>query len=372
MTAFNIYSAIGGVVEDILEESEIVPNKKNTKIIPIAAAAACLAVFAVGLSHTLRTDNIQQPVTGTTVPAITFETRTETDSGEAVTGGNTGTYVTPVTPPNEVTDSNAPTETAEMFTEPYPAVTEETTVCPTETAVFTIDDEEMVIVPKWEDLSDLERYIYLEYAGNEYSITIEHFDESKLTFLRNGEIFGIDEYTNERYGIDCAVYKIENISPEYMVAVLTADSKYTGFKRERFWFDTLGEAVEGTGILKRNIIGDMVTISDDSARQTTVYTVPDLQQAAEKLLNSAPDTAVHVNPPSDSGLISYRIYDKNGRDGKSVLQVYPTGYVYFGASYFNPGAEYAEEFIEYVKGNAVSVEVIPYDAPDPNEVTVPE
>ena len=63
MTAFEIYSAIGGVNEDILEESEIMPNKKITKIIPLMAAAACFAVLAVGISHALRNDDIQQPVT---------------------------------------------------------------------------------------------------------------------------------------------------------------------------------------------------------------------------------------------------------------------------------------------------------------------
>ena len=115
MTAFEIYSAVGGVGEDILEESEIMPKKKVTKIVPLMAAAACFAVLAVGLSHTLRNDNIEQPVTGTTVPAITFETRTETDSGEAVTGGNTGTYVTPSDDEEiTVTETSAPADETTM------------------------------------------------------------------------------------------------------------------------------------------------------------------------------------------------------------------------------------------------------------------
>ena len=63
MTAFEIYSAVGGVGEDILEESETIPKKKITKIIPLMAAAACFAVFAAGISLALRNDDIQQPVT---------------------------------------------------------------------------------------------------------------------------------------------------------------------------------------------------------------------------------------------------------------------------------------------------------------------
>ncbi len=66
MTAFDIYSAVGGVGEDILEESEIMPKKKITKMIPLMAAAACFAVFAVGISIALRSDNIEQPINETT------------------------------------------------------------------------------------------------------------------------------------------------------------------------------------------------------------------------------------------------------------------------------------------------------------------
>lgn len=374
MTAFDIYAAVGGVGEDILEESEIMPKKKITKIIPLMAAAACFAVFAVGISHALRNDNIEQPVTEMTSPAsgnvVTENSLPETgiDENETVTYA-----VTEPADDEAETESNAPTETAEMSTETSPVVTEETTVGPTETTVnFTttaIDEEEIVLIPKWEDLSDLDRYVYLEYAGNEYGITMEKFDKSELTFLRNSEIYGIDEYTDKKYSMECAVYKIDNIDAQYMVAVPTADGLYTGFKQNSFRYDTLGEAVDGTGILKRNIIGDTVSISDDSARHTTIYTVPNLQQAVEKLLNSAPNTDVHVNPPNDRGLVSYSIY---GKDGKTVLQVYATGYVYFGVSYFSLGEEYAAEFIDYVMQNATNIDIIPYDEPNPNDITIPE
>lgn len=382
MTAFDIYSAIGGVGEDILEESETVPKRKLTKIIPLMAAAACFAVVAVGLSHTLRSGDIEQPVTEinsiTTYPASDESESPLVNTYPAVVTEPPATgYKHPMTgsggdesiidQPPSVSSS---TETAEMFTEPYPPVTEETAAETAETENTSAEEEEeAAIIPKWEDMDDLERYIYLDYKGNTYGITMEHFDESELTFLQNCEIFGVDEYTDKKYSMECAVYKIDNIDDEYMAAVMTADGLYTGFKRERFWYDTLGEAVEGTGILKRNIIGDTVSISDDDARQTTVYTVPNLQQAAEKLLNYEPDTAVHVNPPDDCGTVNYRVY---GKDGKWLLTVYETGYVYFGVSHFNPGAEYAKEFIDYVKQNSTDIEAIPYDEPNADDPVIPE
>lgn len=119
MTAFEIYSAVGGVGEDILEESEIMPKKKITKIIPLMAAAACFAVFAVGISHALRNDDIEQPVTD--ISEITAYPETGIDESRAVT------YDATHSAPLE-TDPNAPTETVEMYTETSPAVTEGTTV----------------------------------------------------------------------------------------------------------------------------------------------------------------------------------------------------------------------------------------------------
>lgn len=372
MTAFDIYAAVGGAGEDILEESEIMSKKKIIKFVPMIAAAACFAVFAAGLTYAFRSDDIEHPVpetadTETEYTPMTAEIETET---ETVTVTEQTSSETTVTVPETSEISGETTRVEETVTVTAPAVTEGTAVGSTETENTSAEEiEEEEIIPKWEDMDDLERYIYLDYSGNTYGITMEHFDESELIFLRNGEIFGIDEYTDKKYSMGCAVYEIDNISPDYMVAVLTADGLYTGFKRERFWYDTLGEAVEGTGILNRGIIGDIVSTSDDDARQTTEYTVPNLQQAMEKLLTSAPDTAAHINPPNDCGFVSYRVC---GRDGKCVLTVYETGYVYFGAGYFNPGAEYAGEFIEYVKQNAADVNIIPYDAPDPNNADIPE
>lgn len=154
MTAFDIYSAVGDVGEDILEESEIVPKQRITKIIPLMAAAACFAVFAAGLSHALRSDNIEQHVTDIsdmttgsyvpeTAPAIEFEvtaaddgdvtSNIQTNIGHQITGDGVVIYDT-----NAQTTSVSlfNTETVEMFTEPYPDDTEE-----------AIDDEESKKMP---------------------------------------------------------------------------------------------------------------------------------------------------------------------------------------------------------------------------------
>ena len=371
MTAFDIYAAVGGVGEDILEESEIMPKKKITKMIPLMAAAACFAVFAAGISHALRSDSIEQPVTESdnmVTESYIPETVTENELEATV---SVTSEATQTIPSQVLIDPNVPTETTEMFTETSPAVTEETTVGPTETTVnFTtteIDEEEVALIPKWEDLSDLDRYVYLDYDGNEYSITMEKFDKSELTFLRNAEIYGIDEYTDKKYTMECAVYKIGNINPNYMVAVLTADGKYTGFEQFPYRADTLADYLTDTDFLNRNKTGFEVAVDDDENRCKTVYTLTDLPDVVEKLLTAAPNTP----PTSDNPwtLTCYFIFDTNG---KQLIRVYGNGYIYFCNRIFNIGTVNTDAFIDYVKENAAKVETVPYDEPDPNDPVILE
>lgn len=126
MTAFDIYSAVGGVGEDILEESEIMPKKKITKIIPLMTAAACFAVFAVGISHALRSDNIEQPVTeSVNMMTESYVPETVTENGIEVTAPVTSEATENTT--NIIvcfTDPSEPTETTEMSIETSPVVTE--------------------------------------------------------------------------------------------------------------------------------------------------------------------------------------------------------------------------------------------------------
>lgn len=92
MNEFDIYSAIGGVGEDILEEAETAVRERSIRkisMIPMAAAAACIAVLGLGIYISGRNDDIiiEPDNTGinsiTTVralPEFTEITTTGTDS----------------------------------------------------------------------------------------------------------------------------------------------------------------------------------------------------------------------------------------------------------------------------------------------------
>ncbi|MDE6600449.1 MAG: hypothetical protein K2K34_10275, partial [Oscillospiraceae bacterium] len=65
MTAFDIYSAIGNVSEELLEESEFPAAKPVPKgILYMTAAAACFAVLAAGLRLAFSDSGIAAPEQG--------------------------------------------------------------------------------------------------------------------------------------------------------------------------------------------------------------------------------------------------------------------------------------------------------------------
>lgn len=388
MTAFDIYYALGNVSEDILEESETVPKKKTTKIIPLMAAAACFAVFAFGISHALRNDGIEQPVTETAFPeseslvtgivwsdTITYDV---TESEKIVTG-----IEILYTAPNVTTyiDPNVTTETAEKVTEPYPDVTEGTTVGPTTiTATMTTepiqDEEETAIVPKWENMSDLERYSYLDYNGATYSITVEIFNKSELTFLQNGEIYGFfddywddaEERDSKRVSVPCAFYKIKNVNENYKIVVFTADGNYTAFRNFNYRPDTLGSYLEDIDFSNRYKLTTIHSENPDSIDDPFYkYDLPDLQQAVEKLLEENSDAVPEINPPP----VMDRYLIICGNDTFPTVRICDGGYIGVLGKYFKIGEDKTESFMAYIEENSVKTEYDPRAGADADE-TIPE
>lgn len=403
MTAFDIYSAVGNAGEDILEESESVPKKKITRAVPVIAAAACFAVLAVGLNRTLRNEGIEEYAPETyPVTAERNETVSDGENGVILTESGDVIYYTsvqtaPVSPSETATyhvpGQTAPavpesTETVEMFTEPYPyddrtaqttAETEpfdpSTTVAASD-AESVVDEAEIAIVPRWADMSDMERYVYLQYNGNEYSITMEKFDESELTFLRNSEIYGIDEYTDKKHSMECAVYKIKNISENYMIAALTADGSYTAFRNHSYRPDTLGSYLEDIDFSNRCKLTTIrsetyTTINNELQTQYFEYRLPDLQQAVEKLLAENSEAVPEINPPSV--LDKYLIIC--GDDTFPTVRISEEGYVGVLGKYFKIGEDKTESFMAYIEENGVEIRYDSNGEPywdDSDEPMIPE
>lgn len=406
MTAFDIYSAVGNAGEDILEESESVPKKRIIRAVPVIAAAACFAVLAVGLNCTLRNEGIEEHASETyPIDAERNETVSDGETGVLVTEsgdviyytsvqtasvfpGETATYHVPGQTAPAVPDS---TETAEMFTEPYP-YNDSTAKVPAETEPFdpsttvaasdaesAVDEEETAIVPRWADMSDMERYVYLQYNGNEYSITMDKFDESELTFLQNGRLYGFDEEHAEdcegpvRRDMRCAFYKIKNISENYMIAVSTADGNYTAFRNHSYRPDTLGSYLKDIDFSNRCKLTtihsetyDLVDGEVDS--RYFVHDLPDIQQAVEKLLAENSNAVPEINPPP--------VLDKYlmicGDDTFPTVRISESGYIAVLGKYFKIGEDKTESFMAYIEENAVKRSYDPRTGADSDEPMIPE
>lgn len=407
MTAFDIYSAIGNVSEDILEESETAPKKNIIRIIPVLAAAACFAVLAVGLNRTLRNDGIEEYVPETYPAVVSDEAAAELETGAIVTESGDVVYYTSaeslLTAPvseGEITTYYVPgqtsseytggAETVEMFTEPYPyddstlQTAAETEPFDPNTTVAASDAEpddeaETALVPKWADMSDMERYIYLEYNGNEYSITMDKFDESELTFLQNGRLYGFDEEHDEdcvgpvRRDMRCAFYKIKNVNENYMIAALTADGNYTAFENSRYRPDTLGSYLEDIDFSNRCKLTTIrsktyIPIGNELQTQYFEYHLPGLQQAVEKLLAENSGAVPEINPPPVSDI--YLIIC--GDDTFPTVRISEGGYVGVLGKYFKIGEDKTESFMAYIEENAVKTEYDPRAGADTNEPMIPE
>ena len=407
MTAFDIYSAVGNVGEDVLEESEAAPKKNIFKIMPVLAAAACFAVLAVGLNRTLRNDGIEEyspeayPTVGSDEAAAELETGAiVTESGDVVYYTSAQSLQTAPVFPGETTTYYVPgqtsseymggAETVEMFTEPYPyddstlqTAAETESIDPATTVAASDaepdDEAETALVPKWDDMSDMERYIYLEYNGNEYSITMNKFDKSELTFLQNGRLYGFDEEHDEdcvgpvRRDKRCAFYKIKNVNENYMIAALTADGNYTAFRNSRYRPDTLGSYLEDIDFSNRCKLTTIrsktyIPIGNELQTQYFEYHLPGLQQAVEKLLAENSGAVPEINPPPVSDI--YLIIC--GDDTFPTVRISEGGYVGVLGKYFKIGEDKTESFMAYIEENAVKTEYDPRAGADTNEPMILE
>lgn len=333
MTAFDIYSAIGDVDEKMLADTER-PLRRSNIWIGFASAAAVVAVCtaAVLLSENI-TDRPPDISEISTSPAYTEQETTLL----TVTSAPPETVTTPPDSVTITTPQETPAETA-------PSVTE-TTYSPTETMTTASElPPETAIVPQWSDLSELEKYSYLEYNGCEYYLTVNTFSPDEVTFYKNSELYGIDEYTGEKHTKAAALYTVKNISEDYILAVQAPDGSFAGFINHDYRPDSLTGYIEDAGITARYKFTKITSADTFSPYETVEYTVPDVQSAVTDFLAAAENAEPMVNPAA--GHLS-ELYIYSG-DTK-VITVYEGGYISIRGKHFDVGEDITESFISSIK-----------------------
>ena len=112
MTAFDIYSAIGGVDEDMLEETEA-PLRRKININRVAAIAACLAVAAAGIFFSQREAHLMiegdAPLPEIDADIVTTTNISDTETSADVTEASTASETT-ADSSDDVTEASIITE----------------------------------------------------------------------------------------------------------------------------------------------------------------------------------------------------------------------------------------------------------------------
>lgn len=411
MTGLDLFGAVGAVDEDLLEESEHLKGRLPwRRALPFAASAACIALIAA-VAVNLREDDIASRVSETTtetrtevsessiymqhsqdmqdmtgLPEYTANTLTEIITGDetsevksSITAATVDDVIFPAFSAGTENPADTPSEpsvttvallTEEGYTLPPEGFADftETTSVPHEVTTFhdldtTVDLTDLsrmeeMLIPRWEDMSDMERFTRLGWRDSEYSITNEKFDRSELAFSPNeGELLGYDVYTDREFSMPIGVYSIIGINENYMVAVITADGKYTGFRNYIYIPDSLDGFLGDTDFYGRKMPQKLYSGDVVSASEHMEYTLPDLSERVEHMLTLRKYTAPEINPPTDMGLSVYALTDSNG---DYVMFIYENGYINILGKIFKVGEDVTGEFTEYVEENAVKSGLMAY------------
>ncbi len=366
MTAERLIDCIGLIDERFISEAESYVPKRGIKHIAAylsAAACICIAVTAAVLMSG-RDGRIE------TLPENSLTSITQVCEPVQTTYSTPAETTWQCEPPE--TEKTVPTDTEsdvvfteKIETETSPDETDWTTVGPTETTNFTTADvPEDVIVPRWEDLNEIERYTELYYQGERYSLSMNSkFTEEEVYFLENGEVLGMDEYSGEIKTKPCGLYAVEGMDINYMLAVYTEDGMYTGYRNSGYETERLDEYLNGTDYIGRNYIdsNEFIIVRsndmfDDEGSYYIRYDIPDAREYFENLLLSNGD-APFVTDQSVVYNKGISVCDEKYR----YISIYNGGYLYLSSMYANQyfyiGEEADNELKEYLEENAETEKV---------------
>lgn len=117
------------------------------------------------------------------------------------------------------------------------------------------------IEPSWEEKAVTEKFTTVSYEGREYYVLgntpRKKITKKTKTRLGVAELYGTQHSTNEEYSIKATIYSLENISPEFMLAVKfdEHDGLYA-YVNSSFKVSTFGEFISATDFINIAELGD--------------------------------------------------------------------------------------------------------------------
>ncbi len=118
---------------------------------------------------------------------------------------------------------------------------------------------EIAVVPRWEEMTDAQRYSEVEAVGNVY-VTNDHQTSAEQidAMLEQAIMIGFDEYTEQTHTVTAEVYSVDGFSSECVTAVRFDESEeYYIYLNHLYKPDTLGQFVEDLN-LRETLVTDTV------------------------------------------------------------------------------------------------------------------
>lgn len=213
MTGKDILTAFGGIDESLIEDGEKRKNTKKAVIIKFCAAAACLAVTAVGVFAALK-------------------------GNAGVFGRNTETENTAGTDDVKESASNADDGTyAEMIGGDYYAENSE---------------DYTTAMPSWEERSIASKFSEIKLGSCEYSVWNKKADNDDIgSFIEKTVITGRDYLTEKEYTQNAELYELRGIAREAAIAVkYDGDGDFYICRSHNYRPATLGLFINALGLEK--------------------------------------------------------------------------------------------------------------------------
>ena len=239
---------------------------------------------------------------------------------------------------------------------------EGSTVDKVQTKYKDVAVQNAAIVWPWEYKTVAEKYLTLNFEGNEFGTRGREISEALIgERLGIGEATGQDFYEESMYTESFEVYSVKDVSSEYVVAVKMEGKYYVFDAHSESAPDTLGElmdtySLEGTVRLDKFSYGEKYYSLSEYAR------VWDILSGCKSAPSVSKEEDASVSESGES--ISFTVTSEQLGTYKVVLRISEDGYLWtnvFDYAYiYNIGKNAASEIIAYAKANSKEIPEEPY------------
>ena len=216
----------------------------------------------------------------------------------------------------------------------------------------------------WEYLTEIERYTYMELSGTRYRTRAETIDRSFLGDMIGDAVFtSYDIYKDKEYSANKAVYTIQGIDPQELVAV-ELENAYCVFMKEEYSPPLdLGEFLESLALSENADLNYFIHYSGENSNNTqTSHTISDDSVIWEILSDcrSAPCMELERWFDNDIETVSFSVTSEKLGVYKHGFQISSDGYLSTNLMewgyVFKIGEDAARQIIDYAEASSIPTE----------------